>query len=220
MLLAIPYYRISKKGRGERGLGLAAQRYLVRSFARYNNFRLGKEFIEIESVRRKNRPQLNLALEECRKKGAILLIAKQDRLSRKVTFISMLIDSGVPYLALDNPTKNKFIAQIHAAFAEKEHDEISDRTKKALQAAKRKGVVLGRFAIEVLSKRNIRKSKAFARKMNPLIKRLKREGYKTVRKIMEELNRRKIPPFKGKKKKWHITTVHNLLKRIDSLTIK
>lgn len=150
----------------------------------------------------------------------MLLIAKQDRLSRKVAFISTLMESGVPYLALDNPSKDKFMAHVNAAFAEKEHDEISDRTKKALKAAKKRGVVLGRFGKEVLSKRNKRKADAFARKMHPVIRKLKREGFQSVRKIMKELNGRKIPTYKSKTGTWHKTTVQNLLKRIESLNLK
>lgn len=220
MIKAIPYYRVSTERQGQSGLGLEAQRSAVRNFARSNNFKLLKEYTEVETATTEKRPILLRALEQCKKESAILLIAKQDRLSRKVTFISMLIDSGVPYLALDNPSKNKFMAHVNAAWAEKEHDEISDRTKKALQAAKNRGVVLGRYGKEVLSKRNIRKADAFARKMRPLLGKLNREGFRSVRKIMDELNKRNIETYRGKKGNWHATTVQNLIKRIASLRLK
>jgi DNA invertase Pin-like site-specific DNA recombinase len=214
---AIPYYRVSTIRQGQSGLGLAAQRKNIRDFVAANKYKLLKGYIEVESTKKSNRPVLQKALRDCKKHNAVLLIAKLDRLGRNVAFISALMESDVDFIAVDNPTANKFMVHIMAAFAEYERDQISLRTKEALKAAKRRGVILGRFAKTVLSKKNIKASKAFAKKMQPIIKKLKREGFHSVRKIKDQLNKRKIPTFSGKKGKWHVTTVQNLLKKIELL---
>lgn len=217
MIKAIPYYRVSTERQGSSGLGLEAQKLAVKHFARYSKFKLLNGHVEVEGGRKRNRPVLQQALEECKRKNAILLIAKQDRLSRSVLFISTLIASGIPYIALDNPSNDKFMAHVNAAFAEKEHDEISDRTKKALKEAKKRGVILGWYGKNVLSKKNIRLADSFARKMRPVVKKLQKSGFTSIRKLTTEFNKRKIPTYSGSKGKWHVTTVYNLLNRIEKL---
>lgn len=220
MKKAVPYYRVSTARQGISGLGLAAQRKAVRQFASDNNYSLLKEFKEIESGKVKNRPVLQKAIEECKSQNATLLIAKLDRLGRNVAFISSLMESNIDFVAVDNPTSNKFVVHVMAAFAEYERDLISTRTREALNAAKMRGIVLGSYAVNILSKKNKLASLAFAKKMRPAIKKLKQEGFKSVRSIVAELNRREIPTFRNKKGKWHITTVQNLLKKIEYLELK
>jgi DNA invertase Pin-like site-specific DNA recombinase len=188
MRKAVPYYRVSTERQGMSGLGLLAQRQSVQLFASYNKYELLNEHTEIESGKSSKRPILLKALAECKKHNAILLIAKLDRLGRNVAFISSLMESGVDFVAADNPTANKFIVHIMAAFAEYERDQISIRTKEALAAAKRRGVVLGWYAINVLAKRNKKAANSFARKMKPIIKKIKADGFQTVRAIRHELN--------------------------------
>ena len=105
------------------------------------------EFVEVETGKGANalekRPQLRLALEQCRKTGSTLLIAKLDRLARNVHFVSGLIETGVDFIAADMPNANKVMIQMHAVMSEWERDQISERTKAALAAAKARGVVLG-----------------------------------------------------------------------------
>lgn len=220
MKKAVPYYRVSTARQGISGLGLAAQRKAVRQFASDNSYSLLKEYKEIESGKVKNRPVLQKAIEECKRQNATLLIAKLDRLGRNVAFISSLMESKIDFVAVDNPTSNKFVVHVMAAFAEYERDLISTRTKEALNAAKMRGVALGSYATNILSKKNRLASLSFAKKMRPVIKKLKREGFKSVRSIVAELNRREIPTFRNKKGKWHITTVQNLLKKIERLELK
>lgn len=220
MKKAVPYYRVSTARQGISGLGLAAQRKAVRQFASDNSYSLLKEYKEIESGKVKNRPVLQKAIEECKRQNATLLIAKLDRLGRNVAFISSLMESKIDFVAVDNPTSNKFVVHVMAAFAEYERDLISTRTKEALNAAKMRGVALGSYATNILSKKNRLASLSFAKKMRPVIKKLKREGFKSVRSIVTELNRREIPTFRNKKGKWHITTVQNLLKKIERLEQK
>jgi DNA invertase Pin-like site-specific DNA recombinase len=105
-------------------LGLEALREAVSRFLRSRNAVVVAEYTETESGRKSNRPVLLAAMETCRKKRATLVIAKLDRLSRSVAFISRLLDSGVAFLAADQPTKNRFMLHIQAAFTKEESRKI------------------------------------------------------------------------------------------------
>lgn len=212
---AIPYYRVSTEKQGQSGLGLDAQQKSVHDFAQSNSLELLPEFIEVESGRNNKRPVLHDALLACRKQKAVLLIARIDRLSRNVAFISKLMESRVEFVAVDNPKANKLVVHILAAFAEYERDVISTRTREALQAAKLRGVELGSHARHVLSKRNRQAADDFALRMHPMIALLRREGFKTVRQLSDELNRQKIPTYRGNECRWHPYTVHSIIKRFN-----
>src|SRR5436305_5419555 len=137
----VSYYRVSTDRQGESGLGLDAQRN-----ADYLNggcWNLLAEFTEIESGKRADRPQLAAALGACKKQKARLVIAKLDRLSRNLAFIATLMDSGVEFVAVDNPHANKLTIHILAAVAQHERELISARTSAALKAAKARGKRLG-----------------------------------------------------------------------------
>lgn len=138
----IAYYRVSTDKQGRSGLGLEAQTETVSRYIE-NRGELLSEFTEIESGKKTDRPALSTALELCRRKKATLLIAKLDRLARNVHFISGLMESGVDFVAVDMPEANRLTLHIMAAFAEHEREQISQRTKAALAAAKRRGVKLG-----------------------------------------------------------------------------
>lgn len=145
MLVAryIAYYRVSTARQGRSGLGLDAQREAIRGHL--SSSELLAEFTEIESGRRSDRPELARALAACRLHRATLIIAKLDRLARNVAFISALLDSGVEFIAADMPAANRLTVHILAAVAENEARMISERTKAALAAAKRRGTKLGGF---------------------------------------------------------------------------
>ena len=212
---AIAYYRVSTDRQGKSGLGLEAQQEAVKTFANRQGYHVETEFIEIESGRKNNRPQLQHALDKCRKQKATLIIAKLDRLGRNVAFIANLMESRVDFVAVDNPEAKPLILHILAAFAQHEREQISTRTKEALKAAKRRGVKLGRYGKQVLSKQNSQNAKQFANQMEPIILDLKAEGFTTVRAITEELNNRKIPTYRRNGQDWHVPTVFNLLKRLN-----
>src|SRR5580704_1542251 len=139
----VAYYRVSTQRQGRSGLGLEAQQKAVRDYLNGGDWRMVGEFVEVESGRRKDRPRLAEALSMCRVHGAKLIIAKLDRLARNVAFISTLMDSGVDFEAADFPQANRLTIHILAAVAEHEARMISERTKAALAAAKRRGVKLG-----------------------------------------------------------------------------
>lgn len=140
----VTYFRVSTDRQGRSGLGLEAQQEAVRRFLRSDDRQL-HTFTEVESGKDNARPQLAAAMNACRKAGAVLLIAKLDRLSRDVAFIAGLMKSDVRFIAADMPDADAFRLHIEAAIAEEERRRISGRTKAALGAAKARGVKLGGF---------------------------------------------------------------------------
>jgi DNA invertase Pin-like site-specific DNA recombinase len=139
----VSYVRVSTTGQGESGLGLEAQRSAVaKHIADYGGEEIAW-FKEIESGKRSDRPQLEKAIRRAKKEKATLLVAKLDRLARNVHFITSLQEKKIKFVAADMPGVNNFTVHIMAAVAEQEAEAISTRTKAALAAAKKRGVVLG-----------------------------------------------------------------------------
>lgn len=215
--LAYPYYRVSTKRQGRSGLGLAAQRKAVEDYARANGFRLGKAYVEIESGRNNKRPILAKALRTCEANKGTLLIATLDRLSRNVAFTSALMDSKIEFKVAKNPDATRLVLHILAAVAEEECVNTRTRTKNALQAAKRRGVVLGSYARTALAERNRQATKQFSLKMRLPLYLLKKEGFTTTRALSEELNRRNVPTFQ-KNARWHPATVSKIIRSINQQT--
>ena len=153
MSVFVPYYRVSTARQGQSRLGLDAQRAAVSGFL-HGRGELAAEFTEIESGRKNDRPQLAAALDLCRRRRAVLVIAKLDRLARNVAFVARLMESGVEFIAVDNPHANKLMVHMLAAFAEHERDQISARTIAALKAAKARGVQLGNPNVLQVAARN------------------------------------------------------------------
>jgi DNA invertase Pin-like site-specific DNA recombinase len=140
----IAYYRVSRKTQEVSGLGLAAQKTTVAKFIESKEGCLFSEFTEVETgTNKRKRIAIHEAIEEARKQSAILVIAKIDRLSRNVSFISSLMDAGVEFVACDMPSANNFTIHIFSALAEQEANLIGLRTRQALQELKNRGVELG-----------------------------------------------------------------------------
>lgn len=137
----IAYLRVSTQRQGQSGLGLEAQRQTVTTHAAGGT--ILAEYVEVESGKRDDRTQLAAALKHCKVTGSTLLVAKLDRLSRNVEFTARLMNAGVDFIAADMPYANRLTIHIIAAMAEHEREMISQRTKAALEAAKRRGKVLG-----------------------------------------------------------------------------
>jgi DNA invertase Pin-like site-specific DNA recombinase len=135
----VSYIRVSAKKQGASGLGLEAQRETINSFINGGQWDLLKEFQEVESGKNNDRPELQKALTHCQLTGATLLVAKLDRLSRDVHFITSLEKAGVEFTVCDFPFANKFTMNIFAALAQYERELISQRTTVALQAKKARG---------------------------------------------------------------------------------
>jgi len=139
----VTYIRVSTQKQRKSGLGLDAQQIAVRSFAEAQSAQIIAEFVEIESGKNSDRPQLSAAIRQARAAGATLVIAKLDRLARNVAFTATLMDSGLDFIALDCPHANRLTLHILAAVAEDEARRISERTRAALAAARARGVKLG-----------------------------------------------------------------------------
>ncbi|MEJ7636462.1 MAG: recombinase family protein, partial [Singulisphaera sp.] len=139
----VAYYRVSTREQGASGLGLEGQVLAVDLHARATGRPLLRSFKEVESGKSSGRPQLAKALAHAKRAGATLIVAKLDRLSRNVAFLSTLMEGGVDFVCCDNPHANTFTCHILAAVAEFEAKAISERTKAALAAYKARGGKLG-----------------------------------------------------------------------------
>ena len=141
---AIGYIRVSTAKQGQSGLGLEAQQARLEQFAQANGFVFLATHTEVESGRDDDRPELSKAIERAKKEKTPVIVAKLDRLSRDVHFISGLMKHRVPFIVAElGIDTDPFMLHIYAALAEKERQMISERTKAAMKAAKARGVVIG-----------------------------------------------------------------------------
>lgn len=181
---------------------MEAQRNAVANFIRSGNAKQIAEFAEVESGKRKDRPELDKAIALCRRTKATLVIAKLDRLARNASFVLNLRDSGVDFVAVDAPHANKLTITILAAVAEQERDWISERTKAGLAAAKRRGIKLGNPKLHKVRPKaiaaNQARAAAFAAKLAPVIAGIRKAGVTTLRGIAECLNARGFKTAAGK----------------------
>ena len=192
----VTYLRVSTVRQGESGLGLDAQRATVQAFAAQHGGAIIGQYVEIESGKRSDRPELATALEAARKGRATLLIAKLDRLARNVLFIATMMDAGVDFVACDQPFASRLTLHILAAVAEDEARRISERTKAALAAAKARGVKLGSpIAAETAARARAARSE-YAAKANAtrraVLGDIQRSGVLTLSAIAKALEARGI----------------------------
>lgn len=135
----VAYYRVSTDRQGQSGLGLAAQKAAVRKYTGNCKSCIIAEFTEIETgTNKRKRTEIVKAIEAAKKHDAILIIAKLDRLARNVHFVSTLMESGVKFVACDMPEADPFTIHIFAALAEREAKLISERTRAALEARRKR----------------------------------------------------------------------------------
>lgn len=139
----VSYLRVSTVKQGQSGLGLEAQRRSVAEYAKDASAIL-VEYVEVESGKNNERPQLYKAIEQARGQRACLLIAKLDRLSRDAAFIFTLRNTGVDFVCADMPEANTLTIGIFAVLAQHERELISSRTKAALAAKKERGEKIGK----------------------------------------------------------------------------
>jgi DNA invertase Pin-like site-specific DNA recombinase len=211
----VAYYRVSIDRQGHSGLGLEAQQKAVRDYLNGGAWELVGEFIEVESGKHADRPELVRALDACRKHKARLVIAKLDRLSRNLAFIATMMESGVEFLAVDNPHASKLTLHILAAVAEHEREAISERTKAALAAAKARGKRLGTpdpaGAVKRMSAALSAKTARFAANVLPIIREVQAGGHKSHNAIAGQLNARKVVTARGGR--WTHVQVGHILAR-------
>jgi DNA invertase Pin-like site-specific DNA recombinase len=189
-------------------------------FAEAEGFEIAREFVEVETGKGADaldrRPELKAALASARKLRCHVAVAKLDRLSRDVHFISGLMAHKVPFLVAElGPDVDPFVLHLFAALAEKERALISTRTRQALSAAKARGVSLGnprlnearRGAVEVVKAEADR----YAANVLPIIRDAQKAGARTLREIADALNARGIATARGGQ--WHAKSVANILER-------
>lgn len=214
----IAYYRVSTQSQGRSGLGLEAQQAAVREFLSGTQSMLLGEFTEVESGANNTRPELAKALEACRLKGATLVIAKLDRLSRDAHFLLGLEKAGVDFVAADLPSANRLTVGIMAMVADEERRMIAARTKAALAAAKTRGVRLGGWRggpkvdgrLGAVANQN--KADAFAEKLAPILTELQGHGM-SLRQMAAELTAQGIQTPRGGQ--WSAAAVRALLLRVE-----
>jgi DNA invertase Pin-like site-specific DNA recombinase len=221
----INYYRVSTEKQGRSGLGLDAQRSAVEAFCAARGCETIGEYVEIESGKRDDRPELAKALAQCRLTGATLIIAKLDRLSRNVAFLAALQDSGARFLCADMPDMSELTLHIVAAMAQNERKMISARTKAALAQAKARGVTLGNplgakaFGDKISEGRAASRAarearaQAFAQEVRPIIDDIRSAGPLSLSQIAAELDRRNILPPQGGR--WNKATLSRVIARTD-----
>lgn len=219
----ISYLRVSTAKQGASGLGMEAQRQAVTDYLNGGRWTLIAEVVEVESGKSNDRPKLAEAMALCRLHGAILVIAKLDRLSRDAHFLLGLQKAGVRFVAADMPEANEMVVGIMAVVAQAERKMISSRTKAALAAAKARGTVLGGFrghlptADDVKAASAAVKAKANARSADlaPTITALQASGTTSASAIAKALTERGIPTARGASV-WSAVQVQRVLERIAS----
>ncbi len=219
----VAYVRVSTSQQGRSGLGIEAQRQTLRQFAQAEGFEVVREFVEVETGKGADaldrRPQLKAALAAARKQRCHVAVAKLDRLSRDVHFISGLMAHKVPFLVAElGSDVDPFVLHLFAALAEKERALISTRTRQALQAAKERGKTLGNPKLHLARKSAAATVQAdadrHAANVLPIIREAQRAGATTLREIAEALNARGIVTARGGL--WYATSVKNMLDRTAS----
>src|SRR5258708_29116761 len=208
----VSYLRVSTDRQGKSGLGIEAQRNSVAEYLNGGNWSLVKEYVEVESGKRIDRPMLAGAIKACRAYGAKLVIAKLDRLSRDAHFLLGLEKAGVDCVAADMPNANRLTVGIMAMVAEEERRMISKRTKDALAAAKARGTKLGGVRFRKRDGSPVRltararakgvaaveqRAAARAADLGPTVKALQAAGATSLRAIAASLNAQGIPTARG-----------------------
>jgi DNA invertase Pin-like site-specific DNA recombinase len=211
MKQAIGYIRVSTAKQGRSGLGLEAQQAALARFAEAEGYSFAETFTEVESGKHgeDQRPALAAALEKARKAHAPIIVAKLDRLSRDVHYISGLMKHRVPFIVTElGADTDPFLLHLYAALAEKERKLISERTKAAMKQAKARGVRIGGLRSKGVELQQEAQDRAEA--LRPIFTEL---AGKSARAIAAELNERKVPTPNGGP--WYAATVIRVQRRLE-----
>jgi DNA invertase Pin-like site-specific DNA recombinase len=227
---AITYIRVSTAGQGKSGLGLEAQRETLMRFAEIEKFEIADEFVEVETGKGADaldrRPKLSAALAEARNQHRPIIVAKLDRLSRDVHFISGLMTHKVPFIVAElGADADPFMLHLYAALAEKERKLISQRTRDALRAFKERESKKPKKERRTLGNPRLDKARPmavaaikksadhFAHNVKPIIAEIVRAGLTSARQIAKALNARGVPTARGGI--WTGVQINAILTRIE-----
>ena len=234
----IAYYRVSADKQRITGLGLASQKKAVKNHLK-DKYLPEFHFKEVESGKSSDRPELQKALKLCKKEKATLIVAKLDRLSRDLHFITSLSKAKIKFICCDIPEATPLTINLMRALAQWEREQISNRTKQALSQLKKKGKKLGynnpkvkkglkkywkslkknkvkatkRIKKTKEARINIKKADTFAESLRPTFRLLKEQGL-TLEKMTKKLVSLGIKTRQGKKD-WNITQVVRVRKRLN-----
>lgn len=227
--LMVPYYRVSTDRQGVSGLGLDAQKTIVERLANQRGCAIPKEFIEVETGKIRERPELIKAIEHARRIGATLVVAKLDRLARNTRFLLELLESGVDVMFGDLPEipaggMGEFLITQMASVATLEARLTSERTKAALAAYKARGGKFGvalhgkqnltpearRKGLETLNAMQTERAREEYAEVIPIIKQLRDDGM-SYEAIANELNRLGEPTRSGRP--WQKVAVKRVIDR-------
>lgn len=223
----VTYYRVSTAQQGRSGLGLEAQRETVSRYLNGGSWEVVSEYTEVESGKKDDRPELAKAIRDCKLKDARLLVAKLDRLSRDLHFITSLQKAGVPFTVAEMPDATELTVHIYAALAQHERKLVSQRTKEALAAAKARGQKLGNPCFQrgeqipgsgapgSANQARIEKADDFAQQIAGIIKEM---GGGSLREIADGLNNAGYRTARGKE--WRATSVKRVLDRTNAYVVK
>jgi DNA invertase Pin-like site-specific DNA recombinase len=217
----VSYIRVSTAKQARSGLGLEAQHDALARFAEAEGFEIVAEYVEVETGKGddalERRPQLAAALAKAHKRRCAVVVAKLDRLSRDVAFISRLMAERVPFIVAElGPDVDPFMLHIYAALAEKERRLIGARTKAALKVAKARGVVLGNPRLDDTRDKAVASTKAeadrFAQNVAPIIRQIQASGVASHRAIARALSARGVATARGGE--WTAVQVGAILRRV------
>ena len=215
----VAYYRVSTEKQGESGLGLEAQKAAVEEYAAAAGLEIVAEFVEVESGKNDDRPELLKAiLKTKRTRGASLIVKSQCRLARRMSKALTIIES-LPVVVADRPNMTKLEIQLRAIIDEEEARRVSERTKAALKAAKARGVVLGKpenLTAEAQKKGaagNVKAAVERSKDILPTILAYRSEGL-GMKAIADKLNQAGETTSNGGD--WHAAQIQRVLKRADS----
>ena len=219
----VTYARVSTKRQGVSGLGLEGQRYAVAQYLGVDRRYIVAEFVEVESGKKVNRPELIKALAACQLYNATLVVAKLDRLARNAAFLLTLRDSKVEFVCADVPEASRLTIGILAVVAEAEADYIAVRCREASDALKRRGTTIGNPSNMTEAGRlkgrraaNTRRQLLAARRawdLTPIVGALRAGGARTAQELADGLNARGFLAPRGGP--WNEATLRRLLDRID-----
>lgn len=225
---AVAYTRVSTQKQGRSGLGLEAQQAAIRAFAAQEGIEIAQWFGEVETGKGADaldrRPQLAAALNAGRAMRAPVVVAKLDRLSRDVHFISGLMSERVEFIVAElGRQADPFVLHLYAALAEKERHLISERTKAGLAAARRRGVKLGNPQLRAgkpayaakARQAQVDKADAHAHLVHTLLRDAAAAGKRTLKELADFLNGLGVPSPRGGK--WAPMTVLRVQRRIEDM---